>query len=294
MALPAVGAHGAEAAIGPIVYDAPSGDGGHDTELFTVRSDGSHRRRLTHGALDDSHPSWSPDRRWIVFRRLPTCEALCGPGDFDRPLYIIRADGTHLHALPHTSGAGDPSWSPTGRRIAFVDATSRGAAIFTIRPDGTHRRRITPRGGQPSGPDWSPDGRSIAFQTAPNGIATVDVRDGRRRIVAGLGRDPSWAPNGRHIAFAGSHHYADGTVGEIYTVRPDGSHRRRVTFSRPHSLCHEGFECTRFDEDPVWSPGGRRIAFAERTDSSPAAIFTVRPDGSGARRVTKRGAEPDW
>jgi Tol biopolymer transport system component len=37
-------------------------------------------------------------------------------------------------------------------------------AIYTVRPDGSHTRRLSPEGVQAGEPLWSPDGREIAFE----------------------------------------------------------------------------------------------------------------------------------
>jgi Tol biopolymer transport system component len=42
------------------------------------------------------------------------------------------------------------------------------------------------------------------------------------------------------------------------------------------------------DRDPAWAPDGREIAFARE-----GSVYTVKPDGSCARRVTQ-GGEPAW
>ena len=286
-------AAGAQAATPRIVYQAIAADG-DDNELFTVRPDGSKRRRLTHGELHDTDPSWSPNHRWIVFRRYPTCTAT--PCDETEPrLYKIRADGERFREIPNTVGAGAPSWSPGGARIAFVDLHRTGHGIFTIRPDGTGRRLVAYfEHDAPSVPDWSPDGRRLVYGTSPNGIAIVNVRTGRTRVVARFGMDPSWSPGGKRIAWEGHRRSRVGTVGEVYTARPDGSRRRRVTSRRRLLLCPDDFHCQRYSQDPAWSPTGRRIAFSEDTSRGEPVLYTVRPNGRGVRRIARGGRNPDW
>ena len=293
VALPAAGA---QAATPRIVYTAVAADG-NDTELFTIRPDGSRRRRLTRGELHDSSPSWSPNHRWIVFQRSPTCadENPCDGSDPERPLAIIRADGKRFRQVPNTVGAFGPSWSPDGRRIAFTDHVGNGiVGIYTIRPDGTGRRLVTQGDDIPSGPDWSPNSRRMVFGFSPNGIATIGVGGGERRIVARFGRNPDWGPNGKRIAFQGHRRSEVGTIGEIYTARPDGSRRRRVTARRPKLLCNAGFHCERFTRDPAWSPSGRRLAFTEYAGIRDPVLYTIRANGRGVRRIARGGSDADW
>jgi len=81
---------------------------------------------------------------------------------------------------------------------------------------------------------------------------------------------------------------------EIYTMRPDGSDPRRLTFN----------ECD--DYSPVWSPDGSQIAFiSDRDDPDPGEcfpeclyqIYMINADGSGERRVFETSLSthhPDW
>jgi len=66
-----------------------------------MRADGSDQRRLTHGGKD-REPVWSPDGKWIAFKR-----------DYDIWLFDL-ANG-HVHRLVRF--AEYPSWSPTGARL---------------------------------------------------------------------------------------------------------------------------------------------------------------------------------
>lgn len=61
-------------------------------------------------------PAWSPDGRWIAFGR--STKAF-GPGGSD--LYLISANGTHLHRLTHQPDVinANPAWSADGSRVAF-------------------------------------------------------------------------------------------------------------------------------------------------------------------------------
>ncbi len=75
----------------------------------------------------------------------------------------------------------------------------------------------------------------------------------------------------------------DTTRGDIWTVQPNGSAPRRLTFTGNNS-------------DPCWSPDGRLIAFTS-TRSGSQDIWVMRADGSGLRRVTTARSDensPTW
>lgn len=276
-----VPAGSAEAAT-PRIFFSDFDDGARS--LFSIRADGERRRRVTRSPGIDGSPSWSQRRRRLVFFRRATGTAR---------LYTVRASGRGLRRIPRTRHAVDPAWSPGGRRIAFAMARSEGgSAIFTIRPHGRGLRRLTRyRGhGQPA---WSPSGRSIAYVAAGGKIVRMRANGARKRVVV-RGDAPDWSPDGRRIAYVGYNRRT--RAYEIFTVRPDGSGRRSVTRDLEVPCAVDDEVCGHEDATPAWSPGGRRIAFATTLGGGAATggIWTIRPDGSGARRISRRGEEPDW
>jgi Tol biopolymer transport system component len=105
-------------------------------------------------------------------------------------------------------------------------------------------------------------------------------------VVAAIGATATAA----HAAYPG----ANGRIafvrhGDIYTVRPDGSALRRLTFTATATA--GGLDAT-----PVWSPDGRRIAYASQQAGS-WDIWVMNADGSGKHRVTFSDwgeADPTW
>ena len=172
-----------------------------------------------------------------------------------------------------------PSWSPDGRLIVAGDLSAHPVRRLAIlRPDGEVVRRIglaaTPNG--VVSPRWSPAGRWIVYEEP-----TPEGSHVRRVAVSGAGRDrrladgelPTWSPDGSRIAFTSGP--------DVFTMRPDGSARRRVARSRRRDADIAGI---------AWSPRGDRIALV-RQDSVEAhyssTIVTV-PATGGRERIHRR------
>lgn len=72
-------------------------------EIFVVRADGRHRRRLTDNPVSDIYPVWSPDGKWIAYTR-PFRYHLV------HNLYVMHADGTRKRLVVRS--AIRPAWQP--------------------------------------------------------------------------------------------------------------------------------------------------------------------------------------
>ena len=186
-----------------------------------------------------------------------------------------------------------PSWSPDGERLVFVRFEHRYGSngprggIFTMRPDGSDARQLTHVTHDSDlhtlNPVWSLDGTRIAFDAkrADNvGASNVyvmnaDGSDIRQLTVYGAG------PPAVHAASVGGlasgTDRADSAGGELYASTP-------VVY---------GYY------SPTWSPDGTRVAFSslgEPGTRNPSDIFSINPDGSDLRRLTRNldARDPAW
>jgi TolB protein len=70
-------------------------------------------------------------------------------------IYVVNSDGSGLKRLTHNASSdGLPTWSPDGQVIAFVSDEGRTWAVWTIRPDGSGRRKLFDIGGGGLETDW--------------------------------------------------------------------------------------------------------------------------------------------
>lgn len=130
-----------------------------DTEIFSVKLDGSNLQQLTHSEGFDGEARFSPDGDRIVF-----VSKRNGNGD----IYVMNSDGANLRRLTyHPSEDIHPDWSPDGEWIVFASNRNRGRNtdydLYTMAADGTNQCRLTSRENAEWKPVWSPDGNWIAF-----------------------------------------------------------------------------------------------------------------------------------
>jgi TolB protein len=145
-------------------------------------------------------------------------------------------DGSGLHRLTDHPGIDvSPTWSPTGREIAFTSNRTGSPQIYIMDDEGLNLRRISLDGSYNAEPAWSPstDFSEIAYASrVEGGIFDVVVHDlltrQIRRITegGGLSESASWAPNGLHLVFSSTR------TGEsqLFTANRDGSNVRQLTF----------------------------------------------------------------
>jgi hypothetical protein len=199
-----------------------------------------------------------------------------------------------LCPLPTVSRASFPG---NNGRLAFVDAVEIDVSveeIHSVRPDGRGRRLL--QGGAVNGEvtlAFSPRGGWIAygslFAEGPSGLRLFRADDsGQEKQLthpATVGEtiadddQPAFAPDGRGIAFTRTYWH----VSPPSSVVVERSELRIYRRGRTRLLLADA-------RDPTWSIR-KRIAF---TRASSAGIWVVRPDGSGLRRILKRGRAPDW
>ena len=201
---------------------SPDGDrfayvGGYGSEIWVMRSDGTHRHLVFNGSNDVSGPDWSPDGRRLVFATVVDT----------MDIFTIRLDGTGKKRLTKNFRQDyGPSWSPDGKRIAFhsgAQSHQTAAQIFTVRTDGTGLKQLTHRKTTAAAwtPDWSPDGTKIVFERDTKRYTEIFSmhRNGThlKRLThsSGVDSNPSWSPEGDKIVWYGD--------SGIFVMDADGS-----------------------------------------------------------------------
>ena len=244
-----------------------------NAEVYVMRADGSHVQDLTQNLAQDGEPSWSPDGKRIAF---------VSGRDGNIQVFVMNADGSGQKRLTHSNQSDmAPVWSPDGRKIAFMCTTAKPnlvTEICIVNADGSGSRELTrPSQGDNLYPVWTHDSKVVVF-TRPGGgysVVGVDV-SGRQRfhMINGVA-EVVYPRSGGTLAYL--RHSPGGGKWALY-IGP-----RRISATSGNV------------DTPVWSPDGKRIAFASR--SSRSDLYVVKRDGSGERRLTSgpgNSISPRW
>lgn len=135
---------------------------GTNSELWTMRPDGSDRVQITTLGASASEPSWSPDGSRILFSTDVNTR-------WD--LYTIRPDGTGLARITSPSTTGwdvvEGSWSPDGATIVATVDSGYGLFLTLLDADGSNVRDLTPNAcRQDYTPSFTIDGTHVLFTRA--------------------------------------------------------------------------------------------------------------------------------
>jgi Tol biopolymer transport system component len=158
--------------------------------------------------------------------------------------------------------------------------------VYIMNADSSNVRRLTDRMGYNGGPWFSPDGKKIAWRAwypeteaekaqwrdcmeknyilaFPLDLWVMDVDGSNKKMVLHNGATnfaPSWHPDGKRLIFSSNlddwredikqygHNF------ELYMINIDGTGLERITYNKV------------FDSFPMFSPDGKRLAFASNRD----------------------------
>ena len=278
------------------ISDLPAGPGvkfnpsilGGDV-LAYIRRDGDQRgihysngKRGPAGEIRTA--AWSPDGTQVVFHKRVT---------FQRKPWVKTWSRHAQYEVTLTNGG--PAFSPAGDRFAFVGQAekARGAGVM-VATVGAEAAQVVYRDPARNvlGPQWSPNGDKIIFgigvfnaffngfhglflkpEDRTEGGAQVAMVNpdgsGFRELTTGPNNNafPSMSPDGRRFVYR--------------TFGPDGDGLRIMDIETRRVTSIAGG----YDNFPLWSPRGDLIMFSRQAEGD-YEIYTIRPDGTGLKRLT--------
>jgi len=238
-------------------------------------------------------PAVSPDGRYVAFiSRRNLFNTNLFVADAETGEIVQELEGTrsnpHFDALRFIDSAG--SWSPNGRRFAFITFVEGRNEIntFNVKTGEIKTRTVVQDVGAIHNLAWSPDGKSIAFSGLEGGLSDLYVYDLEAESVRQLTDDryaalqPTWSPDGETLAFTTDR----GPNGTNFETLEYGEERiglidvesGEIRAIRPFS--------TGMQHNPQFSPDGRSIYFIADQDGY-KDVYRYDLDEEATYRVTE-------
>ena len=316
---------GAALPTGQIVFRRYTDEAHNTGALFTVSTDGSAERQLTHPPDDfvDDHPDYSPDGKQVVFER---CQEGNGGGDAAvnnlKPctVWTVPAAGgdprqVRVRCQLDPCDARSPAWAPHGQIVATVDqgpVKVLGGDFNQLKQSSaeqvdlaTGKQRTLYRRGNWSGdvgyPAVSPDGRTLLYsrRNSPrakppvtNGLFAVGTDGtGHHQITPyklGGGDHANFTPDGA-VLFR-SYEEDESVQSQLFTVRTDGKQLHQLTHFPDGTLLLSSSA----------SPDGKWIVIGTKPDrnAGDSDVSVLAADGSGDPQPLVGSKQwesaPDW
>ena len=255
--------------------------------IYTMAADGSDRRLVSQGTVDDRHPVWSPDGRLL---------AVDSGGELKREITLIelsnkaRTQITSLDAF-----ASFPSFSPDGSRLSFYVYQKGALELWTVNKDGSKAVQMT-RGLASETrsqctfachmASWSPDGSRLAYADGDQKhVFTMRSDDGTDQVKVSVddptGRShfPMYMADGR-LAYVTEHINPGQSWTDIWAITPGTQ--------QPVALLRDVQVQGPFD----FSPDGQKLLFSSPRNGN-FDIYVATLDASGKEALKKLSSETE-
>ena len=288
-------------------------------------------RRVAHQISDQIYMELTGIRGAFDTRVAYVTEMRAADGEIRYLLNVADVDGHNEQVvLDSVRPVMSPSWSPDGKKLAYVSFESDRPRIFVQEIATGEREPVASFPGINGAPAFSPDGRSLAMTLSKDGNPEIYVMDLQTRRLRRITRDtaidtePSWSPDGQSLVFTSDR----GGKPQIYRAAVDGrGPPERITFEGSYNarpvyspdgaklaLVHrdEGryrigvldmengalqvLTDSTLDESPSFAPNGSMILYAT-TDGPRPVLAAVSPDGRMHQRLAETGGvvrDPAW
>jgi len=257
----------------------------------------------TNGGRINIAPSLSPDGRYVAFiseRELFSFNLYVADAETGEVIAELDQAGMtgHFNALRFIDSAG--TWSPDGRRLAFVsfEDGDNQITIWNIVEEEIEQSFSVDGVTSMKNPAWSPDGETLAFAGTDGGISDLYVLDLETESVRQLTDDryadlqPTWAPDGETLAFA-----TDRAGTDLETLSPSSNmDLGLIDVSSGEVTVREPFGDA-LHHNPQFAPDGQSLYFISdpdgfkdvyRVDLSSGERFRVTRLKTGVSGITAR------
>src|SRR4249919_1768516 len=224
-----------------------------------------------------------------------------------------------------------PSWSPDGRKLAYVSFDRGNSSIYIQNLTSTGRELIASFRGINGAPAFSPDGSKLAMTLSKSGnpeIYVMDLGSKQLRQITnhfGIDTEAVWSADGGSLYFTSDR----GGKPQIYKASAAGGGATRLTFQGSYNaratVSPDGKKIATaqgngntyrialfdsslgggrwtplspgsLDESPTFAPNAAMLLYAAK-EGGRSVLYTVSADGRARARLPVDGAnvqEPSW
>jgi Tol biopolymer transport system component len=270
-------------------------------QIFIMNADGSGQRLVSTGKGRTTCGYFLADNDHVVYGSTHEGDEKCPP-PADRSkgyvwavypsydIFLATSAGRILRKLTDAPGYdAEATVNFKSGRIVYTSMASGDLDLWSMKPDGSGKKRITTKSGYDGGAVYSRDGKRLVWRA--NHPATPEAMDRYRSLLAenltapmkmeiviagadGKGERrltdfncasfaPSFTPDGKKIIFASNKNDCDGRKFELFLIGTDGSGLEQVT------------EFGGFTSFPEFSPDGKQLVFSSDKDAKSRYEFNI-------------------
>jgi len=254
--------------------------------VYTTGVDGSDRRLVSQGDVDDRHPAWTPDGQTL---------AVDSGTEIKREIWLLDiGSGTRTQVTRVGAFASFPAFSPDGNRLSFYVYQGGALDVWVVGRDGSNPVQLTQSLATEKKSQctfachvasWSPDGQRIAYADGDQRhVWTMRADDGTDQLrishddATGRSHFPRFLADGR-VTYVTEHISPGNSWTDLWAKMPGSSD--------PHASLVEDMRVQGpFDV----SPDGNRLSFASPRNGN-FDIYTVTLDAAGKEALQRLSSE---